>query len=112
VQVDDLEATLDHANVLGGRVVKSPQPIPGSGRVATFEDVEGNVSVCLMQYEVAAHLRSRTSTAWIRIPPNFSRLVEDGSPERSWRCRVTGIALERWSRHRCAGDVASQEAAR
>jgi hypothetical protein len=43
VQVEDLEATLDHAALLGGRIVSAPVPIPGIGRVALFEDSEGNL---------------------------------------------------------------------
>jgi predicted enzyme related to lactoylglutathione lyase len=43
VQVHDLESTLEHASLLGGKVVKEPEPIPSIGRFALFEDLEGNI---------------------------------------------------------------------
>lgn len=43
VQVDHLEEVLHHAALLGGKVVRTPEPIPGIGRFALFEDIEGNV---------------------------------------------------------------------
>jgi len=43
VSVEDLAATLDRAVELGGRIVRTPTPIPGVGSFALFEDPEGNV---------------------------------------------------------------------
>jgi predicted enzyme related to lactoylglutathione lyase len=43
VQVDDLQTTLDSVMLLGGRTVRDPEPIPGIGRFALFEDIAGNV---------------------------------------------------------------------
>lgn len=42
VQVEDLQATLDKANGLGGEVLVQPTPIPGIGKMAIFKDPEGN----------------------------------------------------------------------
>lgn len=43
VAVDDLEATLERAAELGGRIAREPTPIPGIGSFALFEDPEGNL---------------------------------------------------------------------
>lgn len=42
VLVEDLKATLDKANELGGETVLGPTPIPGVGSMALFKDPEGN----------------------------------------------------------------------
>jgi len=43
VQVDDLQASLDKAIELGGKIVVPPMPIPNIGAFAMFSDPEGNV---------------------------------------------------------------------
>jgi hypothetical protein len=43
VHTRDLEETLDRVTIAGGRTIRDPQPIPGIGRFALFEDPEGNV---------------------------------------------------------------------
>ncbi len=43
VQVDDLQATLDHAGRLGGKTILPPIPIPGIGAAAMFSDPDGNI---------------------------------------------------------------------
>ena len=43
VQVDDLQATLDKAEGLGGRTITPPMEIPGVVSLAHFADLEGNV---------------------------------------------------------------------
>jgi predicted enzyme related to lactoylglutathione lyase len=43
VQVDDLQASLDRAVGLGGKVAMGPTPIPGVGSIACFQDPEGNM---------------------------------------------------------------------
>src|SRR5262245_4982830 len=43
VQVDDVQASLDKAAKLGGRVILPPTPIPGVGTNALFTDPEGNM---------------------------------------------------------------------
>ncbi|MCA9629265.1 MAG: hypothetical protein KC766_16440 [Myxococcales bacterium] len=42
VETEDLQASLDRAVALGGKVVTPPTPVAGI-RVALFEDPEGNV---------------------------------------------------------------------
>jgi hypothetical protein len=42
-QVDDLQATLDKAVALGGKVAMPPTEIPGVVTFALFHDPEGNV---------------------------------------------------------------------
>lgn len=42
VQVDDLQAALDHAAKLGGKTVVPPTDIPGMGAFAWLADPEGN----------------------------------------------------------------------
>jgi hypothetical protein len=42
VLVDDLQAYLDKATKLGGKTVFPPTPIPGTGSMAMFLDLEGN----------------------------------------------------------------------
>ena len=41
-QVDDVQASLDKAESLGGKAITSPTPIPNVGSFATFADPEGN----------------------------------------------------------------------
>jgi predicted enzyme related to lactoylglutathione lyase len=43
VQVDDLQAYLDKAVRLGGKILLGPTPIAGVGSCACFGDPEGNV---------------------------------------------------------------------
>ena len=42
VQVEDLQASLDKAESLGGKTVMPPTPIPGVGSFAMFQDLEEN----------------------------------------------------------------------
>jgi hypothetical protein len=42
VQVDDLQASLDKAESLGGKTVMPPTQIPGIGSFAMFQDLEDN----------------------------------------------------------------------
>ena len=53
IQVEDLAAALERAAELGGRMVKPPEPIPGVGSFALFEDPAGNV-IGLMKMEPQA----------------------------------------------------------
>jgi predicted enzyme related to lactoylglutathione lyase len=43
VEVDDLEGTLARAEQAGARAVLPPTPIEGVGRIAMFQDPEGNM---------------------------------------------------------------------
>jgi len=43
VRVPDLEKTLDEAEKLGGKTILPPTQTAGSGRIAQFEDPEGNI---------------------------------------------------------------------
>ncbi len=43
VGVDDLQASLNKAEKLGGKTVMPPTPIPGIGSCAMFADLDGNV---------------------------------------------------------------------
>ena len=43
VQVPDLQASLDRAVELGGRVVMPPMEVPGGPSLAQFADPDGNV---------------------------------------------------------------------
>jgi predicted enzyme related to lactoylglutathione lyase len=43
VLVDDLQASLDKAEKLGGKTVLPPTPIPGYGSSAMFTDPDGNL---------------------------------------------------------------------
>jgi predicted enzyme related to lactoylglutathione lyase len=43
VQVDNIQATLDHIAKLGGKTVVPPQEVPGMGHFAWFSDPDGNV---------------------------------------------------------------------
>jgi predicted enzyme related to lactoylglutathione lyase len=42
VQVDDLQAYLDKAENLGGKMIIPPTDIPGMGAFAWFSDIDGN----------------------------------------------------------------------
>lgn len=42
VQVDDLQASLDKAESLGGKALMPPTEIPGVGSFAMFQDLEEN----------------------------------------------------------------------
>jgi len=43
IEVADVQASLDQATKLGGKVVQPPMPIPGIGTSALFSDPEGNL---------------------------------------------------------------------
>jgi predicted enzyme related to lactoylglutathione lyase len=43
VEVADVQAALDKAKSLGGKVVQPPTPIPGVGTSALFTDLDGNL---------------------------------------------------------------------
>ena len=43
VLVADADATLQRVRDLGGKVLRTPERVPGFGRFAVFEDIEGNV---------------------------------------------------------------------
>lgn len=43
VQTDDIQASLNKAEELGGKTVVPPMPIPGVGSVGQFTDPEGNM---------------------------------------------------------------------
>lgn len=43
IQVDDLQASLNKAEKLGGKTVMPPTPIPGYGSCAMFTDPDGNM---------------------------------------------------------------------
>jgi predicted enzyme related to lactoylglutathione lyase len=44
VRVDDLQATLDQAEKLGGKTLLPPSDVPGGPRIAMFADPAGNVT--------------------------------------------------------------------
>jgi len=44
VQVEDLQATLDRAERLGGKTVLPPTQVPGGPQLAMFADPAGNVT--------------------------------------------------------------------
>lgn len=48
-QVDDLQATLDKAEKLGGRTVLPPTEVPGGPKLAMFTDPAGNVTGLLLK---------------------------------------------------------------
>ena len=43
VQVDNLQAALDKAAMLGGKMVVPPTPVPGMGHFAWLADLDGNI---------------------------------------------------------------------
>jgi uncharacterized protein len=43
-QVDDLQATLDKAEKLGGKTILAPTEVPGGPKLAMFTDPAGNVT--------------------------------------------------------------------
>lgn len=43
-QVDDLQATLDRVERLGGKAVLPPTQVPGGPRIAMFTDPTGNIT--------------------------------------------------------------------
>jgi predicted enzyme related to lactoylglutathione lyase len=43
VEVADLEATLKHAEALGGKTMMPPMEVPGGPQLAQFADPDGNV---------------------------------------------------------------------
>jgi uncharacterized protein len=44
VQVDDLQATLDTVEKLGGKTILPPTEVPGGPKLAMFADPAGNVT--------------------------------------------------------------------
>ena len=48
-EVDDLQASLDRAEELGGRTVLAPSEVPGGPRLAMFADPAGNVNGLLLR---------------------------------------------------------------
>lgn len=44
VQVEDVQAILDHAEQLGGRTILPPSVVPGGPKLALFCDPAGNVT--------------------------------------------------------------------
>jgi hypothetical protein len=47
-QVEDLQATLDRAEKLGGKTILPPTEVPGGPKLALFADPAGNVTGLLM----------------------------------------------------------------
>jgi predicted enzyme related to lactoylglutathione lyase len=43
VETDDVQASLDKAESLGGKTVQPPMDIPGGPKIALFADPQGNV---------------------------------------------------------------------
>jgi predicted enzyme related to lactoylglutathione lyase len=48
VQVADLQATLDHAERLGGKTILPPSEVPGGPKLALFADPAGNMTGLLL----------------------------------------------------------------
>jgi len=48
-QVDDLQATLDKVEKLGGKTILSPTEVPGGPKLAMFIDPAGNVTGLLLR---------------------------------------------------------------
>lgn len=51
VEVEDLQATLDHAERLGGKTVLPPTEVPGGPQLAMFADPSGNITGLLKRTE-------------------------------------------------------------
>jgi predicted enzyme related to lactoylglutathione lyase len=49
VQVSDLQAALDKAEKLGGKVVLAPTEVPGGPKLAMFADPAGNITGLLLE---------------------------------------------------------------
>jgi len=47
-QVNDLQATLDRVEKLGGKTILPPTEVPGGPRLALFADMAGNVTGLLL----------------------------------------------------------------
>lgn len=47
-RVDDLQATLNHAEALGGKIVLPPTEVPGGPKLAMFADPAGNITGLLL----------------------------------------------------------------
>jgi hypothetical protein len=47
-QVDDLQATLDRVEMLGGKTVLPPTEVPGGPELAMFADPAGNITGLLL----------------------------------------------------------------
>ena len=54
VRVENLQATLDRAERLGGKTVVPPTEVPGGPRLAMFADPAGNVTGLLLTKQVGA----------------------------------------------------------
>ena len=48
-QVDDLQATLDRVEQLGGKTVLPPSEVPGGPKLAMFADPAGNITGLLLK---------------------------------------------------------------
>ena len=48
VRVEDLQATLDRVEHLGGKTVLAPSEVPGGPRLAMYADPAGNITGLLM----------------------------------------------------------------
>src|SRR5262249_33119377 len=48
VRVDDLQASLDHAERLGARIILPPSDVPGGPKVAMFAYPAGNITGLLL----------------------------------------------------------------
>ena len=51
-RVEDLQATLDRAEQLGGKTVLPPTEVPGGPRLAMFADPAGNITGLLLGKQV------------------------------------------------------------
>jgi len=54
VQVEDLQATLDRVERLGGTTVLPPSQVPGGPKLAMFADPAGNITGLLLGKQVAS----------------------------------------------------------
>jgi uncharacterized protein len=52
-EVSDLQATLDRAEKLGGKMILPPTEVPGGPKLAMFADPAGNVTGLLLRKKVA-----------------------------------------------------------
>jgi len=43
-EVDDLQATLDKVQQLGGKTIMEPTDVPGGPKIAMFTDPAGNIT--------------------------------------------------------------------
>ena len=54
VQVEDLQATLDRVERLGGKTVLPPSQVPGGPKLAMFADPAGNITGLFQGKQVAS----------------------------------------------------------